>query len=110
MKTEYPDTVFHLWRRFDTKPWYRFACTIEQAHDRPAGFTVKASDPIVADTAFIARLDAHFRGPVQRKHSIRQGNGDQIDYREAIDRSSKSYFAVAARSIPFARHGRDPQR
>ena len=58
-----PDTTFHLWRRYNTAPYRRFAMTVTRA-DTEAGYMVLDHDPAIADPGFLARFEAHMEQPL----------------------------------------------
>jgi|10_taG_2_1085330.scaffolds.fasta_scaffold26434_2 hypothetical protein len=69
MATIDPDTTFHLWRRYNTAPYRRFALTVTRANTE-AGYRMLDHDPIVADPGFLARFEAHMEKPFK---SVRTG-------------------------------------
>lgn len=104
-----PPEQVHLYRLYRTEPFYRFAVTIEEDPSKPAGFRTVASDPRVADSSFIARLDAHFRQPVEAHYTEERGGGTVVGGTETVNPGQSGYFDVAARSVPFAHIGKAPE-
>lgn len=51
----------HLRRIYPHRSETPWACTIVLRPDLPAGFEIVASDPRVADTGWLSRLDRYFR-------------------------------------------------
>lgn len=101
--------VWHLYRQFDTKPFMRWACTIEHDPEAPAKFRVTATDQAVADTAFLEALDRHFREPVEDRSASRTSRGI-ADATETLNPGDEGYFHAAVRAIPFAPFGPAPAR
>ena len=54
---------WHIWQRFPTKPFRRFACTIIEDTHAGSGFDVVDLDPQVADSSFLTKLHDHMQLP-----------------------------------------------
>lgn len=90
-------TEYHLWRRYPTKPFRRFACTIKPA-STPGGYEVTDYDPAVADAGFLHTMADHLRQP--RQDTVRGESGDlQIRHCRA---GTTDHFNAAIRTVPNA--------
>lgn len=92
---------YHLGRRYLTKPFVRFACTVVEAHHSESGFQIVDLDPKVADSGFLSMFDAHMQQPMQ----VTSGGHDEatkIDYLEVIEATPRStlHFSNAIRHVP----------
>ena len=89
-------TEYHLWRRYPTKPFRRFACTLKPA-DTDAGYEVVDHDPGVADVGFLHVVADHMRRP--RQDTTRQDGDLVIRHCRA---GTKDHFKAAIRTVPNA--------
>ena len=92
---------FHLGRRYLTKPFVRFACTVIENHHSDSGFQIVDFDPKVADSGFLGMFDAHMQQPLK----VTTGGHDEalnIDYIEVVEASPRStlHFQNAIRRVP----------
>ncbi len=86
---------FHLWRRYPTAPYRRWACTVEPA-DTDAGFKIVDSDRVVADAGFLHTLSDHMGRP----RPCAERTEDEAMVYVMVEPGSDSYFAEAIRSVP----------
>ena len=92
---------YHLGRRYMSKPFVRFACTVIEDHHSEAGFQIIDFDPKVADTGFLSMFDGHMQKPMK----VLSGGHDEankIDYLEAVDVEPRTslHFKNAIRNVP----------
>ena len=57
------ETQYHLWRRFNSPPYRRFALTVERSR-APEGYTITDYDPKVADSAYLSKFAGFMRSPM----------------------------------------------
>jgi hypothetical protein len=99
---------YHIHKSFPTKPFQRYACTLEQANT-PLGFRVVDADPDVADVAFLEKLSDH----MSRAQMIQDSEVTELGIIEKPPQiahgPSPRHFENAVRTIPGAylsAHGR----
>ena len=63
------ETRFHLHRRFNDKPYCRYAMTVERAATE-AGYKIVDHDPKVADAPYLSKFAGHMRSPME---NVRDG-------------------------------------
>ena len=94
------DTRLHVYRRYNAKPFRRFALTVERAHT-PDGYEILDHDPRVADTAFLNKFHAQMIAPVERVRTGYIENGLAIT--ETLDVAQPgqySHYGTAIRRMP----------
>lgn len=93
-------TKYHLWRKFSTKPYHRYACTVVQA-DTEDGFEIVEFDRKVADPYFLHEMANRMRHGV---HTLRGGydEEDKVRYDELawLSPHDPGHFETAIRQIP----------
>tara|TARA_Y100000296_G_C5100688_1_gene219771 strand:- start:132 stop:452 length:321 start_codon:yes stop_codon:yes gene_type:complete len=95
------DTVWHLWRRTSSKPYYQWAADVVYDPDAPSFYRVIDYDHVVADTVFLHRLEAHLRHP----HRVRWGteaNGGTVEHTRIAQMGEAGHFEEAIRTVPDA--------
>ena len=92
---------YHLGRRYMSKPFVRFACTVIEDHHSEAGFQIIDADPKVADSGFLDMFDGHMRQPLKVVHGghDESENNDWMGVIEATPRTSL-HFQNAIREVP----------
>ncbi len=92
--------AFHLWRKYETAPYRRWACTVQQA-DTPDGFRVTDLDPSVADVRFLHSMQA----TLTARHPVRGSFQEGATVLETLDYAGsehEAHFGTAIRLIPDA--------
>lgn len=85
---------YHLWRRYPTKPFRRWACTLKRA-DNAAGYEVVAHDPAVADAGFMHVVADGLHRP---SHGMVR-DGDSMSF-ELLRPGDPAHFDTAIRALP----------
>ena len=94
------DRAFHLWRKYPTAPFRRWACTVQKT-DTEDGFRVADYDPNVADIHFLHRM----QGTLAAHHPIRGGREVDGVIDETISYEGPDHpdhFETAIRLVPNA--------
>lgn len=91
---------YHLWRKYPTKPFTRFACSLEQAPTEE-GYRVVDFDPRVADAAFMHRMAEALRAEhVGQSSEEYQGMiGERLSW---VQHGDEGHFGIAVRAVPNA--------
>lgn len=92
--------AFHLWRRYATAPYRRFACTVEKA-DTEDGFRITDYDENVADVHFLHSVTHTLRS----HHTVRTGEEDGtkiVENIEYVGPEHPEHFESAIRMVPGA--------
>tara|TARA_R110002020_G_scaffold194133_13_gene394762 strand:+ start:75 stop:428 length:354 start_codon:yes stop_codon:yes gene_type:complete len=58
------ETRTHIWRRYNTAPFARFAISVERSK-AAEGYTIVDHDERVADAAFLAKFAGFMRAPLE---------------------------------------------
>lgn len=98
---------YHIVRSYPTRPFSRYACTLEQANT-DEGFRVTDVDPAVADTGWMQQLSDHMLRPQLAQTSEVNETGI-IEQMGMVHGPSPKHFENAVRTIPGAylsAHGR----
>lgn len=85
---------FNFWRRYNVKPFYRWACVIVEDADTEQGYRVVDHDPHVADGTMLHALSDHFA----KSHTKRGGgfaNGVNYEETGVIHPGEDGYFVTA---------------
>ena len=98
MKSD-PDLTFHLHRRFNMRPFRRFAITVTYDPKRPAGYRITDHDPKVADATFMAVFDSHMKTP-QKVWGGAIEDGFAYSTHELAEPGTESLFTTAVRNVP----------
>lgn len=64
------DNKFNLWRRYNSRPFRRFAFVVDFDVSSPDGYKILDHDPMVADASYLAQFADHM-GQVQ--HNVTSG-------------------------------------
>jgi hypothetical protein len=101
-------TTFHLWRKYQAAPYYRWACEVAPDAEAPDGYRVLRSDPIVADSAFFHRLAA----ALTAEHEVltmKADAGKVVHSAERVRPGSEDYFDHAVRKVVGSILGQSPE-
>lgn len=101
-------TGYHLWRQYDTAPYYRWAAEVKPDPEAPDGYVVLRSDPIVADTAFYHRLAAAMNAGHEAL-TMRQDGGKLVHSATPLPPGSEEHFETAIRRVNGAVLGQSPE-
>lgn len=94
--------VFHLWRGYPDRPYYRYAASIVPDSTRPDGYRVTDHDPAVADVGFLQRLSDTLTQGVMVQGSIPGENGAVILTQRWVHPGEDGHFETAVRMVPGA--------
>lgn len=94
-----PDTTFHIHRRFNARPYRRFAVTAVFDPKSPAGYRVVDHDPVVADVTFMTTFDTHMKTP-QKVWSGNTESGMSYSAHVLANPGTKALFLTAIRNVP----------
>lgn len=92
---------YHIVRSFPTKPFDRFACTLEPA-DSEAGYKIVDFDPDVADSMWLHQLADHFRKPQVVQTTETKEDGTIVEKRAWVHAPSRAHFEGAVRTMERA--------
>lgn len=93
--------MYHLWRKYPTAPYYRWACEVAQDAEAPEGYRVLRHDPIVADTAFFHRLSDAMAG-THEAMVMKQDKAIVAHVLERVGPSDANHFEHAIRKVEGA--------
>jgi hypothetical protein len=69
------DNKFNLWRRYNSRPFRRFAFVVDFDASSPDGYKILDHDPVVADASYLAQFADHM-GQVQYNVTSGGFNGE----------------------------------
>ena len=100
--------TYHLWRKYPTAPFYRWACEVVPDPEAPDGYRVIASDPIGADTALFHRLSAAMSS--EHEGLVRQETKGIVAHGvERVGKGNPEHFEHAIRKVKGAILGQSPE-
>ena len=100
MSDDDPMTRFHLWRRYNSVPYERFAITVEW-DETPDGYRITNHDPIVADSLFLSAFATHMATPYRDGMSgYVDDNGTAWTTTEDEAPGTLDHYLDAVRSVP----------
>tara|TARA_R110002126_G_scaffold36707_9_gene111381 strand:+ start:366 stop:713 length:348 start_codon:yes stop_codon:yes gene_type:complete len=103
---------FHIYRHYALQPVYRWACCLVPDPATPSGFVLSDSDPTVADSSFLTRLDRSMRKEHQTMVAQGSHNDGIYDTIETIYPGDPGFIEVALYGLQregFAHQGPAPE-
>ena len=94
------DRAFHLWRKYPTEPYRRWACTVRQ-EDTEDGFRVIDYDDHVADIHFLHTMQDTLRAHHPVRDSV-EHDGVLVETRDYAGPDHPEHFETAIRLVPNA--------
>ena len=94
-----PETTFHLHRRYNMRPFRRFAITVTFDPKNPLGYRVIDHDSTVADVPFMTAFVAHMKKP-QKVWSGDIEHGIAYTTHEPAQPGTKDFYKTAIRNVP----------